>query len=163
LIHDESFEYTVTKGGSPSMIVMDNNLKAIHKEALQRQARQRVDLIDEMRAAKNAADRKLPQRDIADLLATSQAKVHRLLKAVERRGGRVDKDPEEMILRAFAYDSSRKKLVDELKVLSYTFGESAPYPHDGRTPGTWDQVVTACAQGLLTEQEFAEIRAAVGR
>src|SRR5438128_2395606 len=71
LIHDESFEYTVTEGGSPGMIVMDNNLKAIHKEALQRQARQRVDLIDEMRAAKNAADRKLPQRDIADLLATS--------------------------------------------------------------------------------------------
>ncbi|WP_423185127.1 hypothetical protein [Arthrobacter sp. NyZ413] len=107
---------------------MDNNLKAIHKEALQSQARQRVDLIDEMRTAKNAADRKLPQRDIAGLLATSQAKVHRLLKALDPRGGLVDKDPEEMILRAFAYDSSGKTLVDDLKALSYTFGKSAPCP-----------------------------------
>lgn len=145
------------------MIVMDNDLRAMHKEALQRQARQRVDLIDELRAANNAAKRNLPQRDIADLLATSQPKVHRLLKAIERRGGEVIVDPEEIILRAFAYDTSRQKLVEDLKAFPYTFGEEAPFPHEGRLPGTWDQVVVAVAQELLTVEEFDEVRAAVGR
>ncbi|BAS18627.1 hypothetical protein AHiyo8_pI69310 (plasmid) [Arthrobacter sp. Hiyo8] len=145
------------------MITMDSSLEAIHKEALQRQARQKVDLIDELRAALNADRRGIPQRDIADLLATSQARVHRLLKAIERRGGTVNKDPEEIILRAFAYDTSRQRLMEELMSYTYTFGEQAPYPHEGRIPGTWDQVVKAFAQGLLTKGEFDQIRTAVGR
>ncbi len=145
------------------MITMDSSLQAMHREALQRQARQRVDLLDELRAVRNAADRHLTQRDIADLLATSQAKVHRMLKAIERRNGDLALDPEEIILRAFAYDTPREKLLADLKVVGYTFGEEAPYPHDGRLPGTWDQVVAAFAQGLLDETEFSEVRAAIGR
>lgn len=145
------------------MITMDQDLQSIHRQALQRQARQRVDRLDELRAAKNAADRNLTQREIADLLATSQTQVHRLLQALERRGGTIEQDPEEIILRTFAYDSSRDEMVKALKVFPYTFGEEAPYPQEGRLPGTWDQVVTAYAQGMLGEDEFDEVSAAVGR
>lgn len=145
------------------MINMDPDLRAIHREALQRQARQRVDRLDELRAAKNASNRNLTQREIAELLATSQAKVHRLLQALERRGGDLSVDPEELILRAFVYDADRSKLVAELKASVYTFGEEAPYPHEGRLPGSWDQVVAARAQGLLTKEEFDQVRMAIGR
>ncbi|UXM92249.1 hypothetical protein [Paenarthrobacter sp. JL.01a] len=146
------------------MIVMDSGLAALHRGALQRQARQRVDLLDELRAVHNASSRGMNQREIADVLVTSQAKVHRMLKAIERRpevlsGGA----PEEIILRAFAYDTPRPELLERLKSMSYTDGEDAPYPHEGRIPGTWDQVVGAFAQDLLTEREFNEVRAAVGR
>jgi len=145
------------------MITMDSSLEALHRQALQRQARQRVDLLDELRAVQNAANRDFTQREIADILATSQAKVYRMLKAIERRNGDLALDPEEVILRAFAYDTPRKKLVADLKSLSYTFGEEAPYPHEGRLPGTWDQVVAGFAQGLLDEAEFNEVSAAIGR
>lgn len=145
------------------MITMDSSLAAMRHQALQRQARQRVDLLDELRAVQNATNRHLTQRETADILATSQAKVHRMLKAIERRNGNLDLDPEEIILRAFAYDTSREKLLTDLKLFPYTFGENAPYPHEGRLPGTWDQVVTAFAQGLLDEAEFNVVRAAIGR
>ena len=145
------------------MITMDSSLEALHRQALQRQARQRVDLLDELRAVQNAANRNFTQREIADILATSQAKVYRMLKAIERRNGDLELDPEEVILRAFAYDTPRKKLVADLKSFSYTFGEEAPYPHEGRLPGTWDQVVAGLAQNLLNDAEFDEVRAAIGR
>lgn len=145
------------------MITMDPEFETIHHGALQRQARQRVDRVDDLRAAKNAADRELSQRDIADLLLTSQAKVHRMLKTIERRGGNLEPEPEEIILRAFAYGTNRGQLLETLKSFTYTFGQSAPYPHEGRLPGTWDQVVAAYTQELLTGEEFDEVRAAVGR
>ncbi|QOT18313.1 MULTISPECIES: hypothetical protein [Paenarthrobacter] len=146
------------------MIVMDNHIAALHRGALQRQARQRVDLLDELRAVQNASSRGMNQRDIAEVLVTSQAKVHRMLKAIERRPDILSSDqPEELILRAFAYDTPRRELIEKLKSISYTDGEEAPYPDEGRIPGTWDQVVGAYAQELLTESEFNEVRAAVGR
>lgn len=145
------------------MLVMDPNLQALHHQALQRQARKLVDDFDELKAAQNAARRGLSQRDIADLLETSQAKVHRLLKAVERRGGNLEAGPEEIALRAFAYDTSRSDLVQTLKKFPYTDAQDAPYPHEGRIPGTWDQVVTAWAKGLLSDEEFEEIKGAIDR
>lgn len=145
------------------MITMDGNLQAMHREALQRQARQRLDILDDMRAAARVQVRGFNQRDIADVLATNQPKIHRLLKAIERRNGNLDQDPEEIILRAFVYDTSRDELVQTLKRFPYTFGEDAPYPHEGRIPGTWDQVMAAVLQDLLSDDEFAAVRAAVGR
>ncbi|MDJ0358580.1 hypothetical protein [Paenarthrobacter sp. PH39-S1] len=145
------------------MITMDNDLSAMHRQALQRQARARVDLLDELRAVQNASRRGLTQRETADILATSQAKVNRMLKAIERRNADLAPDPEEMILRAFAYNTPRQKLIAELKAFPYTFGQDAPYPHEGRLPGTWDRVVTALAQGLIDESEFNEVRSAIGR
>ncbi len=145
------------------MITADSSLDSIRKEALQRQARQRVDVLDEMRAVKNAVDRGLSQRPIADLLMTSQARVSRLLKAIERRGGDLGQEPEEIILRATAYDTDRKQLVHALQVFPYTFGEDAPYLHEGRIPGTWDQVVACRAQKMLSVEEFDQVRRAIGR
>jgi len=146
------------------MIVMDSDLAALHRGALQRQARQRVDLLDELRAVHNASARGMNQRQIADILVTSQAKVHRMLKAIERRPGILSaEEPEELILRAFAYDTPRRELLEKLKSISYTDGEDAPYPHEGRISGTWDQVVAAFGQELLDEAEINEVRMAVGR
>ena len=145
------------------MITKDRDLRQLHHEALQRHARARVDDIDELRAAKQAADRGLPQRDIAELLATSQPRVHRMLKALERGGGEVPVTPEEVILRAVAYDTDRADMVEELTRFVYTFVEDAPYPFEGRMPGTWDQVVKALATEMITREEFEKIRSAVGR
>lgn len=145
------------------MFTMNRDLATLHHRALQRQARVRVDQLDELRAVKNAADRGLAQRDIAELLATSQAKVHRLLKAVERRCADLRQDPQELSLRAFAYDTSRNDLVEALKAFPHTFGEDARAPHEGRLGGTWDQVVAAHAQGMLDSGEFDDVRAAISR
>lgn len=142
---------------------MDGNLKAIHREALQRQARQRIDRIDELRAAKDASARNLTQREIAELLVTNQAKVHRLLKALERLQDDLPVEPEEMILRAFVYETDRSELTSTLKSFIFTFGEDAPYPHEGHLPGTWDQVVAAFAEGLLSKEEFDDVRGAIDR
>lgn len=144
-------------------VMYDTTCKAIHQEALQRHARQRVDQIDELRAAKYAIDRGISQRGIAEMLLVSQAKVHRLSKALERRGWNFDQDPEEIILRAFAYNSDRAELIEKLKAFPYTFGEDAPPPHEGRIPGTWDQILVAYARDLLSKEEFDEIRRAIGR
>lgn len=164
MIHRESVDSVEALGERECSVTnMDGSLKAIRREALQRQARQRIDRIDELRAAKNAADSNLTQREIAELLATSQAKVHRLLKALEPMNGDLSADPEELLLRAFVYDSDRIKLVADLKDLSYSFGQEAPYPHEGRLPGTWDQVVAGFAQGMLNKEEFNEVRLVVGR
>lgn len=142
---------------------MDSQLAAIHHHALQRAARRRIDVIDDMRAAKQAEDRDLTQREIAEILVTSQAKVNRMLKAAARRPRIMDQDPEEMILRAFAYDASRHELIEKLKQYPYTGGQAGPGQEDGYIQGTWDQVVVAYAQGLLSDAEFDEVRTAVGR
>lgn len=145
------------------MAAMETDLHTIRHQAHQRQARLLVDQLDELRAAKYASDRGLTQRQIAELLHTSQPKVHRLLKALERRNGSLEVDPEELILRAFAYDTSREDLLRVLKTMTYTFGEDAPCPHEGRLPGTWDQVVNSFAKGLLEQEEFDELRHALRR
>lgn len=142
---------------------MDTKLQELQHHAMQRQARQRLDLLADMRAVKEARDSVLPQREIAEVLVTSQSKVHRLLKAIERRGDNLDPDPAELILRAFANDDTRGELLEQLKTYPYDYGEDAPYPHEGRLPGTWDQVVVAYAQKLISKDEFDEVRAAVGR
>lgn len=69
--------------------------------------------------------------------------------------------PEEIILEAFVQETPRFRLLEELKQFSYTYGEYAPDPYETR--GTWDQVVAAFLQELLTEKEFEEVRAAIGR
>lgn len=145
------------------MLSMDASLAAMHREAQQRRARRLVDDIDDLRSVQNATKRNLTQREIAELLETSQPKVHRLLKAIERKGGDLKKGPEEIALRAFAYDTDRSILVKELSELQYTFGEAAPYPHEGRTSGSWDQLLNALAKDLITKDEFEQIRAFVGR
>lgn len=142
---------------------MSPDMHQLHHEALQRQARKRLDELEDMRAAAQAEARGFTQRQIADLLVTSQPRVHRLLKAASHRSEVMQRMPEEMILEAFVHETSRIRLLEELKQFSYTYGEYAPYPYEGRVPGTWDQVVAAFMHELLSQEEFEEVRAAIGR
>lgn len=50
------------------------------------------------------------------MLATNQAKRTACCKQSKRRNGHLDPDPEETILRAFAYDTPRAQLVADLKL-----------------------------------------------
>ncbi|GAA2033716.1 hypothetical protein GCM10009720_12790 [Yaniella flava] len=145
------------------MATLSPDMQELRYEALRRQARQRLDVFEDVRAAARAKARGLTQREIADLLVTSQASVHRLLKTAERRGDVRVRMPEESILDAFVNQAPRASLIDELKRFPYTFGEDAPSPHEGRLPGSWDQVVSAFMQDFLSEEEFTEVRAAIGR
>jgi hypothetical protein len=132
-------------------------------ERLRRQARHRLQLLDQLRAAGDILDRGLSRQDVADLLSISDAQAHRLLKAAQRRGATREPEPAEIILRAFAYGTDRAELIETLKAFPYTFGQDAPDSRQDRLPGTWDQVVSAHAQGLLSRDEFAQISAAIGR
>ena len=71
--------------------------------------------------------------------------------------------PEELILEAFVEETPRSELLAQLKEFPYTFATEAPYPHEGRTPGTWDQVVAAYVQELLSEDEFVKVSEAIER
>jgi hypothetical protein len=130
-------------------------------EDLRRQARQRLVRCDELRAAMEFLHRGLTPRDVADLLSISEAQAGRLLKAAARHGPILQPEPEEIILRAFIDGTGRRELVETLKAFQYTFSQEAPPPHEGRLPGTWDQVVAAHAQGLLSSDEFDEIRTTI--
>lgn len=92
-----------------------------------------------------------------------QARNSRLLKEIERRGGGLAQDPEETTLHTTAYDADRTQLLNTLEAFAHTFGEQAPYPYEGRIPGTWDPMLSCHAQKLLTVEEFSEIGHAVGR
>jgi hypothetical protein len=132
----------------------------IAREALIRQARERLDRFEEMRDAERLQQSGLAQREIAEILRTTQPRVGRLL-----RGARVLSSaahaPEEIILRATVDQTSREELIETLCALSYTFTEFAPYPDDGSLPGTWTQVSTAHSLGLLNDEEYQSVRSAV--
>lgn len=66
--------------------------------------------------------------------------------------------PEKAALRAFVDGTDRDVLLDTLCSISYTFGESGPWPHSGYTPGTWDQVRHAFMDGLLSAAEYTRVR-----
>ncbi len=68
---------------------------------------------------------------------------------------------EELILRAWLDGGDRDELVAALSEREYTWGVVAPYPDEGRVPGTWDRVVRACFHGYLGDDEFERIRVAV--
>lgn len=145
------------------MSTLSPDMQQLHHEALQRRARQRLDDIEDMRAVLQAKASGKTQREIAEVVVTSQPRVHRLLRAAEHREDINEKLPEEIILEAFVHETARDELLDTLKSFPYTFATDAPYPHEGRIPGTWDQVVSAYIQDLLTKDEFDEVSKAIGR
>jgi len=129
-----------------------------HKAQL-RQVRERLDAIEEMRDAQRLSLAGKSQREIAEILNTTQPRVHRIL-----RGARVfDKGvtPEEVILRATLEATPREELVKTLSTMHYTFTGYAPSPHEGSIPGTWAQVGAAHVLGLLNDEEYEEICAFV--
>jgi hypothetical protein len=135
------------------------NVEDIAHQAQIRDAEKRLHRFDEMRHADQLNQSGKTQREIADILRTTQPRVGRLL-----RGARALSDtqtPEELILRATIKQTSREELVKQLSALDYTFTEFAPYPHEGSVPGTWTQVSTAHLLGLLSDEEYEDVSSAV--
>lgn len=147
----------VTKPGKRKVPV---EVEDISKRALQRHARERLDRINEIRDAARLSKSGLGQRDIAEVLRTTQPRVHRMLKAAQSLPLE-EETPEELILRAAIEPTDRARLVKRLSSMTYTFKRYAPTPFDGAVSGTWDQVKAAVVAGLLTPSEYEEVRGAV--
>ena len=49
-----------------------------------------------------------------------------------------------------------------LSEIAYTYSEYAPYPAEGKTASTWEQVRQARLMGFLTETEYDAVAAAAG-
>lgn len=126
-------------------------------------ARNGLHFLDRLRDVKACADCGLGTEGTAVVLGLPQARVARLLASLKFGGGSPEPEPEEIILHAYVDRADRSELLEQLKAYPYTFGECAPWPHDGYLPGTWDQVVSAMYQDLLSWDEFDQLRAAVGR
>jgi hypothetical protein len=102
----------------------------------------------------------MSQREIADVLGTTQPRVHRMLKATE--GTDPDQiSAEELFLRAFIDRTDCEILVEALSLRSYTFTEFAPEPSDGSVPGTWNEVRSAVINGLVNREEYEQVVASV--
>jgi hypothetical protein len=134
-------------------------VERIAHQALVRQAQERLHRIDEMRDADQLKRAGKSQREIADVLGTTQPRVGRLLRGARALGDA--STPEELILRATVEDTPREELVEKLRALDYTATEFAPYPHEGSVPGTWTQVSAAHLLGLLSDEEYESVSSAV--
>lgn len=135
-------------------------IEGISQRALLRHARERLDRLNEIRDAQRLSQQDLGQRDIAEVLRTTQPRVHRMLKAAAAMNLAED-SPEEVILRAAVERSSRDDLVKRLSAMTYTFKERAPAPFEGAVAGSWDQVTSAVLTGLLSRSEYERICDAV--
>lgn len=138
---------------------MTTTIERISHHAHIRRARERLDQIEEMRAADELNKLGKSQREIADVLLTTQPRVGRLLRGAQALGE--GPTPEELILRATIEDTPRDLLIRQLLTHDYTFTEYAPYPHEGSVAGTWSQVTTAHQLKLLSDEEYENVRAAV--
>lgn len=136
------------------------SIQDIERAALRRRAMERLLRFDDMRAAESLRQQGRSQRVIADLLHTTQPRVHRMLKSVELRGS-TRETPEEVILRAAVDQSDRAALLARLKSFAYTFTEHAPEPHEGSIPGSWTDVEAALMEGLLSQDEYDDLRASI--
>lgn len=137
----------------------ESTVEDIAQQARTRQAQERLYRFEEMRNAAQLEQAGMTQREIADILGTTQPRVGRLLHAARSLGAA--ETPEEIILRATLKQISREELVEQLRKIDYTFTEFAPYPHEGSVPGTWTQVRTAHRLGLLSDEEYENVSAAV--
>ncbi len=140
-------------------VEVEHTVEAIAHEAQVRRAHERLLRIDDMRAASHLKRSGMNQREIADVLSTTQPRVGRLLRGANALGEAPS--PEEIILRATVDGTPRGKLLKQLRGLDYTFTQFAPYPHEGSVPGTWTQVSTAHQLGLLSDEEYESVSAAV--
>src|SRR6266568_1244330 len=108
---------------------MTTAVQAIAHKAQIRRAQERLGVLDDIRDAARLARDGKTQREIAEILHTTQPRVHRMLRGARALGDA--ETPEEIILRATVNDTSRDVLVKRLNTFDYTFTKFAPYPHDG--------------------------------
>lgn len=138
---------------------MTTTVEEIAHKAQIRRVRERLDLLDEMRDANRLKLEGKSQREIAEILNTTQPRVGRILRGAGALGK--GDTPEEIILRATVEATPRDVLVKQLSTFQYTFTEFAPAPHEGSVPGTWTQVSAAHLLGLLSDEEYESVCAAV--
>ncbi|GAA4363007.1 DUF6221 family protein [Nocardioides caricicola] len=124
-------------------------------------ARERLDWIDEDRSIAELLGHDVPDDEIAAQLALSLTRVRRARADLYRLGGVVPETPEEVIARCIVECGDREAMIERLKTWPYTFGTQAPSVAEGGTTGSWDDVEDALFDGLLSRDEFDEIRAAV--
>lgn len=141
-----------------SVPVEDANFRA---RALDRIAQERLARIAERRDVARLSAAGKSQREIADILRTTQPRVGRIVKVIERLGDPFEVTPEEIILRAHVDGSSRDELVKLLSSYNFSDAQYAPHPAEGKIPGTWDQVRQAYFSGFISEAEFDRIKFAV--
>lgn len=134
-------------------------VEKIAHNAQVRQARERLNGIEEMRDANRLKLAGKSQREIAAILNTTQPRVGRMLRGARALGDA--ETPQEIILRATIDGASRDVLINQLSAFHYTFTEFAPPPHEGAIPGTWTQVGAAHLLGLLNDEEYESVCAAV--
>ncbi len=140
-------------------VEVEHAVEVLAHEAQVRRAQERLLRIEDMRAASHLKRSGMSQREIANVLSTTQPRVGRLLRGANALGDAPS--PEEIILRATVEGTPRGKLLKQLRGLDYTFTQFAPYPHEGSVPGTWTQVSTAHQLGLLSDEEYESVRSAV--
>ena len=128
--------------------------------ALDRIARERLARIAERRDVAELSAAGKSQREIAEVLSTTQPRVGRIVKVIELLGDPFEETPEEIVMRAHVDGEDRGVLVKRLSAISYTGSEYAPYPSEGKAAGTWDQVRQAYFSGFLSEDEFDPIKSA---
>ena len=138
---------------------MSTPIDRIAHKAKIRQARGRLNAIEEMRDARQLKLAGKSQREIADTLRTTQPRVHRMLRGAQALGD--EQTPEELILRAILNKTARDVLVKKLSGLHYTFTTYPTSPHEGSVPGTWTQGAAAHLLGLITDEEYDTVCAAV--
>ncbi len=110
--------------------------------------------IDALRAAAAAVAAGRSAEEFARVECISVREASRLFSAVHQGEGIGDVRPLEIILRAWVEGSARGQLLEHLAAYPFSFGVSAPYPHDGYSPGTWDEVRLAATMGYLAEEEL---------
>lgn len=116
--------------------------------------------LDVTRAALQAADDGVTQREIGRLLDASQTEVHRLLRRARTAGRDWGREGiRELVLRYRAGLISRGTLIGRLSELAD--GRSGGPAGDGYVPGAWDEVRDAYMDGLLDDAEYDELRASL--
>lgn len=126
---------------------------------LEAAARRRLERIQEIRRAGDLAKSGLSSAEVASEMQMPEPRARRLIKMEGDRW--YEHTPEELIMWATVERSDRRELIEALCNLTYTYSVHAPWPAEGASPGTWDEVRAARASGLLSDAEFAEIVAAV--
>lgn len=124
-----------------------------------RRVRALAELLDlaEERAVLRAADDGQTQRAIATALGKSQTQVHRILQRARLAGTDLRVNTREVILLYQAGVISRGTMLGRLD--STWEGQSAESEFDsGYLPGPWDEIRSAYLAGLLTDEDYEELR-----
>jgi len=115
-----------------------------------------------LRVLYRLADERVSQRDIARLVDVSQPEVSRRLKRRELRP--VDRGPREVILERAAGELTERQMLAELGDFALTHtrpGMDAALDGAATSGGSAKEVALAYRQGLLTEDEYEQIRLAL--